>query len=63
MYLALLLLLLGWGLYLGNAFNTLLAAGFVYYMNTFQIIPEEEVLKDRFGKEYQKYCVLVRRWF
>ncbi len=63
MYLALLLLLLGWGLYLGNAFNTLLAAGFVYYMNTFQIIPEEEALTNLFGKQYQKYCVMVRRWF
>lgn len=63
MYLALLLFLLGWGLYLGNAFNTLLAAGFVYYMNTFQIIPEEEVLAQKFGKEYQKYCIMVRRWF
>ena len=63
MYLALLLLLLTWGLYLGNAFNTLLAAGFVYYMNTYQIIPEEEALTNMFGKEYQKYCVMVRRWF
>ncbi|GGW40643.1 methyltransferase family protein [Arenibacter certesii] len=63
MYLALLLLLLGWGLYLGNAFNTLLAAGFVYYMNAFQIIPEEEVLFEKFPKEFQKYCVGVRRWF
>lgn len=63
MYLALLLLLLAWGLYLGNAFNTLLAAGFVYYMNAFQIIPEEEALANTFGKEYQKYCVMVRRWF
>src|SRR5690554_772363 len=40
MYLSLLLLLLAWGLYLGNAFNTLLATGFVYYMNAFQILPE-----------------------
>lgn len=63
MYLALLLLLLAWGLYLGNAFNTLLAAGFVFYMNTFQIIPEEAVLTNKFGKEFQKYCVVVRRWF
>jgi len=63
MYLALLLLLLAWGLYLGNAFNTLLAAGFVFYMNTFQIIPEEEVLTGKFGKEFQKYCVMARRWF
>ena len=63
MYLAMLLLLLSWGLYLGNAFNTLLAAGFVYYMNTFQIMPEEEALASMFGKDYQKYCVMVRRWF
>lgn len=63
MYLALLLLLLAWGLYLGNAFNTLLAAGFVYYMNAFQILPEEEMLSRKFGKAYQKYCIMVRRWF
>lgn len=63
MYLAMLLLLLAWGIYLGNAFNTLLAAGFVYYMNIFQIIPEEKVLSQKFAKEYQKYCVMVRRWF
>ncbi|HUH45666.1 MAG TPA: isoprenylcysteine carboxylmethyltransferase family protein [Arenibacter sp.] len=63
MYLGLLLLLLGWGLYLGNAFNTLLAAGFVYYMNIFQITPEEEALSRKFGKAYQKYCIMVRRWF
>lgn len=63
MYLALLLFLLAWGLYLGNAFNTLLAAGFVYYMNFFQIFPEEEVLLRKFGKTYQKYSVQVRRWF
>jgi len=63
MYLSMLLFLLAWGLYLGNAFNTLLAAGFVYYMNIFQIIPEEEVLARKFGKVYQKYCIMVRRWF
>lgn len=63
MYLGLLLMLLAWGLFLGNAFNTLLAAGFVAYMNKFQIIPEEEVLIGIFGKEYTQYCFLVRRWF
>lgn len=63
MYLALLLLLLGWGLWLGNAFNTLVAAGFVYYMNAFQIKPEEESLLKIFGTEYKQYCILVRRWF
>jgi protein-S-isoprenylcysteine O-methyltransferase Ste14 len=63
MYLALLLLLLVWGLYLGNAFNVLVAAGFVMYMNRFQIIPEENSLMELFGKEYAQYCTLVRRWF
>lgn len=63
MYLALLLVLLAFGIYLGNAFNTLLAAGFVMYMNRFQIIPEETVLKKHFGKEYEQYCVRIRRWF
>lgn len=63
MYLALLLVLVAWGLWLGNAFNTIVAAGFVSYMNVFQIIPEEKILHQVFGKEYQQYCVFVRRWF
>lgn len=63
MYLAMLLLLLGWGLWLGNAFNTLLAAGFVGYMNRFQIMPEEETLERIFGSSYRSYCLSVRRWF
>ena len=63
MYLSMLVLLLAWGLWLGNAFNTLLAAGFVSYMNRFQIIPEEKALAQRFGKEYQSYLKNVRRWF
>ncbi|RNC89794.1 MAG: isoprenylcysteine carboxylmethyltransferase family protein [Allomuricauda sp.] len=63
MYLTMLLLLIAWGLRLGNAFNTLLAAGFVYYMNHFQIKYEEEALLQQFGKEYQLYKKAVRRWF
>tara|TARA_R110002050_G_scaffold100580_2_gene208246 strand:+ start:33318 stop:33770 length:453 start_codon:yes stop_codon:yes gene_type:complete len=63
MYLALLLFLLAWGLFLGNAFNVLLAAFFVSYMNAFQIKPEEEVLVKLFGVAYSNYMVKVRRWF
>ena len=63
MYLALLLLLLAWGLWLGNAFNTLLAAGFVSLMNRLQIRREEASLMEKFGKEYRQYCIKVRRWF
>lgn len=63
MYLSMLLMLLAFGLWLGNAFNLLLAAGFVSYMNRFQISPEERALLHLFGKEYQLYCKNVRRWF
>lgn len=63
MYLALLLVLLAWGLWLGNAFNTILAAGFVSVMNKLQIRPEEKVLQKKFGKAYGQYYIRVRRWF
>lgn len=63
MYLALLLLLLAFGLRLGNAFNVLIAAGFVSYMNRFQIASEEKALTKLFGKEFELYCKSVRRWF
>ena len=63
MYLGLLLLLLAWALFLSNAFNTLLAAGFVSYMNRFQIKPEEEALEKIFGSEFLAYKIKVRRWF
>ena len=63
MYLALLLVLIAIGLYLQNAFNTIIIAGFVFYMNHFQIIPEEKILEKKFGKEYRLYLKAVRRWF
>ncbi|MBU2997429.1 isoprenylcysteine carboxylmethyltransferase family protein [Cellulophaga baltica] len=63
MYLGILLFLLAWSLYLSNAFNILLVAGFVSYMNKFQITPEETALEKLFGKEYKFYKKSVRRWF
>ena len=63
MYLALLISLLALGVVLGNAFNTLIAAAFVGYMNRFQIIPEERILLNKFGRSYKEYCTLTRRWF
>ena len=63
MYLALLISLLALGVVLGNAFNTLIAAAFVEYMNRFQIIPEERILLNKFGRSYKEYCTLTRRWF
>lgn len=62
MYLALLLALIGWGLFLSNAFALLAALGFVPYMNRFQIEPEERVLARAYDAEFAAYCRQVRRW-
>lgn len=63
MYLSMLLILLAIAVYLSNAFNVLIAATFVSYMNKFQILSEEKALVKKFDKEYKQYCILVRRWF
>ncbi len=63
MYLGMLLFLIAFALKLGNAFNTVVLAGFVYYMNHFQIRGEEEALNKLFGKEYKIYTKATRRWF
>jgi protein-S-isoprenylcysteine O-methyltransferase Ste14 len=62
MYLALLLALAGWGLYLTNIFSLLMAVGFVLYMNRFQIEPEERTLEEIFGAEFKAYKKQARRW-
>ena len=63
MYVGMLLCLLGWGVYLANAFALLLAPLlFVPYTNRFQILPEERALKDAYGERFTEYCRRVRRW-
>jgi len=62
MYLALLLGLIGWGLFLGNYYSLALTVVFVVYMNRFQIVPEERALENAFGANYLEYRKQVRRW-
>lgn len=62
MYLALLLVLVGWALWLGDPLNVLLVAGFVAYITRFQIEPEEAALRAKFGADYDAYSQRVRRW-
>lgn len=63
MYLGLLLVLVGWAVYLGNAISALALLVFPAYMTRFQIRPEERVLLSLFGDEYARYAARVRRWF
>ena len=62
MYLGFALMLLGWAVFLGNTLSLLVLAGFIYYLNRFQIMPEERALGRIFGPEFEAYCGKVRRW-
>ena len=62
MYLGLLLLLVAWAIFLSSAWAMVGPLAFVFYMNRFQIAPEERVLSAMFGKDYSDYQSRVRRW-
>jgi len=62
MYLGFLFFLFGFGLFLSNLYSLALCAGFVLYMNRFQIQPEEKALESAFGAEFLAYKERVRRW-
>lgn len=62
MYLGFLLWLLSFGVFLRNPISLIAIILFVIYINIFQIIPEEHILEEKFGKEYLKYMKNVRRW-
>ena len=61
-YLGDLLVLAALAVWLGNVVNIVFLALFVWYINRFQIIPEERALTNLFGERYVAYCSTVRRW-
>ena len=62
MYLGLLVILLGWAIFLANALAFVLLPAFILYMNRFQIEPGERALASLFGQEFVSYKSCVRRW-
>lgn len=62
MYVGLLLVLVGWSVYLAAPWALLGVAGFVFYIERFQIQPEERALAALFGAEFADYKERVRRW-
>lgn len=63
MYVGLLIIVIAWGVFLSNALILLIGPiFFVFYINQFQIKPEEEALETLFGEDYLAYKTKVRRW-
>lgn len=62
MYLGVLLVLVGWAIYLGNLLSILCTLVFIAYITRFQIIPEELLLEEKFEVEFLSYKSRVRRW-
>lgn len=62
MYVGMLCLLLAWAMFLASPLALVGPLLFVLYITRFQILPEERVLRERFGEAYGEYMQQVRRW-
>ena len=62
MYLGLFLSISSTILFFGSWFGIIILMFFVWYINKFQIIPEEEAMEKLFGGKYSEYRQKVRRW-
>ena len=62
MYLGMLCILGGLAIRLGNPLNIGMLIFFIWFMTQFQIKPEENILREKFGADYDDYCQKVRRW-
>jgi protein-S-isoprenylcysteine O-methyltransferase Ste14 len=62
MYLGLVLLLIGWALWLGSASPWIVPPLFAILLYAAQIVPEERALEGLFGEAYVAYRHKVARW-
>lgn len=62
MYLQMILVCLGFGVLLSNAWIALITPLCALLLQTLVILPEEAYLEHKFGENYLKYKERVRRW-
>ncbi|MBX2847418.1 MAG: isoprenylcysteine carboxylmethyltransferase family protein [Acidiferrobacterales bacterium] len=62
MYLGMAVLLAAWCTYLASTTGWLLLLVFVAFITKFQILPEERILVEKFGTDFENYQNEVRRW-
>ena len=62
MYVGLAIMLVAWAVFLSNVAALVGVVGFAWYIDRFQIAPEERALAALFGAEFESYRRDVRRW-
>jgi len=62
MYVGMIFILLGWAIFLMNFLAFVLLIAYIFYINRFQIIPEERALSAIFGPKYDSYYANVHKW-
>jgi protein-S-isoprenylcysteine O-methyltransferase Ste14 len=62
MYLGMLMVLVAWAVFLSSIWSLLGLPAFFFYIDRFQIAPEEKALIKLFGTDYAAYQTKVRRW-
>jgi len=62
MYVGMAILLVAVGVWFGSWAFVPAAGLFILYLTRYQIIPEEQMLRKKFGEAYDRYCEKVRRW-
>jgi protein-S-isoprenylcysteine O-methyltransferase Ste14 len=62
MYLGMALVLAGIAIYLAELTAFLMLALFVRFISRYQIQPEERILAEKFGDDFQEYMDRVGRW-
>jgi protein-S-isoprenylcysteine O-methyltransferase Ste14 len=62
MYLGLFFVICSTVFFFGSWCGIIILTLFVWYINKFQIIPEEEAMEKLFGDKYNEYRQNVRRW-
>jgi protein-S-isoprenylcysteine O-methyltransferase Ste14 len=62
MYVVMIIMLVGYGVWLGSVTPFLVIPLCYWVITEMQIKPEEKALGEKFGKDYQDYKNSVRRW-
>ena len=62
MYLGMLFLIMAYTIYTNKVVGSIRIQIFIFYINKFQIEPEEIEMRKKFGESFENYCKKVNRW-